>query len=321
MASHERDVGTCRGRARERPVNDATARPRTRQGSDRLLRYGAMEAAFFDLDKTIIAKSSVLAFGGRSIAKASSRSARSRAAIYAQIVYMLVGADEEKMESMREAMLAAHEGLGPAARRARSCARRSRQVITPIIYAEALDLIEEHNAAGRKTVIISSSPFEVVAADRRVPRRRRRHRDPRPDRRRRPLHGRARVLRVRAAQGRPRSARWPMPKASTSRRRTRTSDSITDLPMLEAVGNPGRREPRPRARARAHAIATGRCVTFVRPVRLRDRVPVPPKGPTIAAGSALAAVGTGAVVYLWLRRRSEVAPPTPNRAVRRCGPS
>ena len=45
-------------------------------------------------------------------------------------------------------------------------------------------------------------------------------------------------------------------------------------------------------------------MTFQRPVRLRDRVPVPPKGPTIAAGSALAAVGAGAALYLWLRRRT-----------------
>ena len=38
------------------------------------------------------------------------------------------------------------------------------QVITPVIYAEALDLIEEHKRAGRKTVIISSSPIETVEA-------------------------------------------------------------------------------------------------------------------------------------------------------------
>ena len=40
------------------------------------------------------------------------------------------------------------------------------EVLTPIIYAEALELIEEHKAAGRKTVIISSSPIETVAAAR-----------------------------------------------------------------------------------------------------------------------------------------------------------
>ena len=43
---------------------------------------------------------------------------------------------------------------------------------------------------------------------------------------------------------------------------------------------------------------------FQHPVRLRDRVPVPPKGPTLAAGSAAAAVGTGIALYVWLRRRA-----------------
>src|SRR4029077_17320599 len=84
------------------------------------------------------------------------------------------------------------------------------------------------------------------------------------------------------------------------------SDSITDLPMLELVGNPVAVNP-DRELARVARDRDWETITFERPVRLRDRVPVPPKGPTIAAGSALAAVGAGAVVYLWLRRRGEVA--------------
>src|SRR6266496_5563848 len=35
-------------------------------------------------------------------------------------------------------------------------------VIEPIIYAEALELFDEHHAAGRKVVIVSSAPMEVV---------------------------------------------------------------------------------------------------------------------------------------------------------------
>src|SRR6266576_314561 len=42
---------------------------------------------------------------------------------------------------------------------------------------------------------------------------------------------------------------------------------------------------------------------FQRPVRLRDRVPVPPKGPTIAAGSVAVAIGSALVLYMWLRKR------------------
>jgi phosphoserine phosphatase len=84
------------------------------------------------------------------------------------------------------------------------------------------------------------------------------------------------------------------------------SDSITDLPMLDLVGNPVAVNP-DRELARVARDREWETITFERPVRLRDRVPVPPKGPTIAAGSALAAVGAGAVLYLWLRRRGEVA--------------
>src|ERR671919_622288 len=59
-------------------------------------------AAFFDLDKTIIAKSSTLAFsrsfyqGGLINRRAVLRSA------YAQFVYLVGGADHDQMERMRE---------------------------------------------------------------------------------------------------------------------------------------------------------------------------------------------------------------------------
>ena len=59
-------------------------------------------AAFFDLDKTIIAKSSTLAFskpfqaGGLISRRAVLRSA------YAQFVYLVGGADHDQMEKMRE---------------------------------------------------------------------------------------------------------------------------------------------------------------------------------------------------------------------------
>ena len=58
-------------------------------------------AAFFDLDKTIIAKSSMLAFGkpfyqsGLLNRRAVLRSA------YAQFVFALAGADDDQMERMR----------------------------------------------------------------------------------------------------------------------------------------------------------------------------------------------------------------------------
>ena len=83
------------------------------------------------------------------------------------------------------------------------------------------------------------------------------------------------------------------------------SDSITDLPMLELVGQPVAVNP-DKELARVARDRDWETRTFTHPIRLRDRVPVPPRGPTIAAGGALA-VGTGVAVYIWLRRRAEAA--------------
>ncbi len=61
-------------------------------------------AAFFDLDKTIIAKSSTLAFSREFQAGGLiSRGAVLRSA-YAQFVYLVGGADHDQMEKMRQFM-------------------------------------------------------------------------------------------------------------------------------------------------------------------------------------------------------------------------
>src|SRR5262249_53938583 len=84
------------------------------------------------------------------------------------------------------------------------------------------------------------------------------------------------------------------------------SDSITDLPMLELVGHPvvvnGDKELERVAHERDWEIRN-----FERPVRLRDRMPVPPAGPTLAVGSALAAAGAGVGVWWWPPPRTQPA--------------
>lgn len=264
-----------------------------------------MEAAFFDLDKTIIAKSSVMAFGGPFYREGLISKRTIVRGVYAQIVYMLVGADDEKMERMREAMLVLTRGWDQA--RVKNIVRETlEEVLSPIIYAEALELIDEHRAAGRKTVIISSSPVETVE----------------------PLGeylGVDDVIATRAAldsEGRYTGTldfyAYGAHKAEAIREMAVAeridlaasyaySDSITDLPMLELVGHPIVVNP-DRDLMRVAREREWEVRRFTRPVRLRDRVPVPPRGPTIAAGSALAAAGAGAALYVWLRRRIEAAP-------------
>src|SRR5260370_36451037 len=69
------------------------------------LTWAIVEAAFFDLDKTVIAKSSVLAFGRPFYREGLLSRAAIVKSAYAQVVFMLVGADEGKMEKLRVAML------------------------------------------------------------------------------------------------------------------------------------------------------------------------------------------------------------------------
>jgi hypothetical protein len=95
------------------------------------------------------------------------------------------------------------------------------------------------------------------------------------------------------------------------------SDSYTDAPMLEVVGHPVAVNP-DRVLLKLAREREWEVRTFAHPVRLRDRVPVPPAGPT-AAGGAVVAAAAAAFVWWRLSRRP---PPSPSRwqtATRRAG--
>ncbi len=258
-------------------------------------------AAFFDLDKTIIAKSSVLAFGKFFYREGLlSRRAIVRSA-YAQVLYMLVGADESKMEEVREAMLAITRGWNQE--HVASIVRETLdEVVTPIIYAEAVELIDEHKANGRKVVIVSSSPYEVVqplarylGADDAIATRAKLDADGN-------YTGELSFYAYgphKATAIREMAARDGIDLAESYA----YSDSITDVPLLEAVGHPVVVNPdRDLARyAREHEWEIRQ---FRRQVRLRDRMPMPPPAPTIALSSVVVVVGVGAAAWWWWRSRS-----------------
>jgi HAD superfamily hydrolase (TIGR01490 family) len=178
------------------------------------------------------------------------------------------------------------------------------EVIEPIIYDEALDLIREHQAAGRKVFIVSASPEEIVrplaqylAVDDVIATR------PRVDQ-----HGRYSgevefysygpfkvdaMEKAAARDGIDLAASWAY------------SDSATDLPMLEAVGHPVVVNP-DRALARAAAERGWEVATFTQTVRLRERSSMPSPAQAAVVSGGLAAIVAGVVVFLWLRR----PPPT-----------
>ena len=146
---------------------------------------------------------------------------------------MLVGADEAKMEKLREAMLALIQAAGTSSTSPTSCARRSTRSSTPIIFAEALELFDEHHAAGRHVVIVSSAPVEVVEPLGEFLGVDEVDRAPGP-RSTTTATTRASSSSTRTARTRPtRSARSRRARASTSSASYAYSDSITDLPMLE----------------------------------------------------------------------------------------
>jgi HAD superfamily hydrolase (TIGR01490 family) len=118
-------------------------------------------AAFFDLDKTVIAKSSALAFG-RPFYRDGLISRRDVVkAAYAQLMFRLGGADDQTMARIRDYLAELCKGW--QVEQVRQLVNETlRELIQPYVYAEAAVLIEEHQAAGRDVVLVSASGDEIV---------------------------------------------------------------------------------------------------------------------------------------------------------------
>jgi HAD superfamily hydrolase (TIGR01490 family) len=262
-------------------------------------RASGRPAAFFDLDKTIIAKSSTLAFskpfqaGGLISRRAVLRSA------YAQFVYHVGGADHDQMEKMRQFLSAMCAGWDVQTVRD-IVAETLHNVVDPLVYDEALSLIEEHHFAGRDVIIVSASGSEVVE----------------------PIGELLGADGVVATQMEVLDGRYTggidyyvygENKASALEhlaernhydlsRSYAYSDSITDVHMLEVVGHPYAvnpdRELRRQAQARGWPV-----LVFTKPVALRSRMRLPTSKPTLAALALGTAAAVGGAVYVAARRK------------------
>ncbi|WP_086706467.1 HAD family hydrolase [Streptomyces antimycoticus] len=260
-------------------------------------------AAFFDLDKTVIAKSSAFTFsksfyqGGLINRRAVLRTA------YAQFVFLAGGADHEQMERMRAYLSALCRGWNVQQVK-EIVAETLHDLIDPIIYDEAASLIEEHHTAGRDVVIVSTSGAEVV--------------EPIGE-----LLGADRVVATRLVvedgvfTGEVEYYAYGPTKAEAIAELAESegydlsrcyaySDSATDLPMLEAVGHPHAVNP-DRALRREAAARGWPVLSFNRPVRLKQRRPslsMPPR-PVLAVAAAVgAAAATAGLVWYTNRRRA-----------------
>lgn len=221
-------------------------------------------------------------------------------AVYGQLVYLHLGASEDRLERIRESVLKLTKGWSQERIR-EVVAEALEQIVEPIIYAEAADLIEQHKEDGRMVVIVSASPEEIVA----------------------PLGrylGADRVIASRAAldeAGRYTGAMefyaYGEFKAEAMRELASRegidlassyayTDSYTDLPMLEAVGHPVAVNPdRVLSRfAREHDYEIAR---FTQPVRLREwvrgRISAVPQRPALAISVGAITLSVAAAGFGW----------------------
>ena len=277
---------------------------------------GRRAAAFFDLDKTVVAKSSTLAFGRPLYREGLISPSVVLKTAYAQLAYQLLGANEQRMEKSRVALLELTKGW-EAERVQRLVRETLQQVIDPLIYQEALDLFEQHRRAGRDLYLVSSSGVEVV----------------------KPLAeylGVPYVIATRAgldADGRYDGTldfyAYGENKAVAIRAEAEErgldlsasyaySDSATDVPMLEAVGNPVAVNPDKELRA----IAKGRgweTRDFVRPVAVRSRLSGVPRPPAevVAGAGALGVIAVAGFIYYQRRQEAAAAAAAAHRPLSR----
>jgi HAD superfamily hydrolase (TIGR01490 family) len=259
----------------------------------------ARTAAFFDLDKTIMAKSSALAFSKPFF----SQGLLTRRAVlknsYAQFLYLLSGADHDQMDRIRTHLT--NMCAGWDVEQVKSIVSETlHDIVTPLVFAEAADLIAAHKLCGRDVVVVSASGEEIVAPIARALGA---------------THAMATRMVVEGGkytgevafycygEGKVQAIRelaaregYPLEHCYAY------SDSITDLPMLDAVGHPSVVNPdrglRKEANERGWPV-----LAFSRPVSLRDRIPAPSSAAiATTAAVGITALAAGAVTYSLLRR-------------------
>jgi len=112
-------------------------------------RPGTHAAAFFDLDKTIIATSSTTAFAKPFLSGGLITRGDVLRTAYAQFLYLVGGADADQTERMRSHLSALAAGWD-VAQVTQIVNETLHEYIDPVVYAEALALIAEHHEAGRE---------------------------------------------------------------------------------------------------------------------------------------------------------------------------
>jgi HAD superfamily hydrolase (TIGR01490 family) len=256
-------------------------------------------AAFFDLDKTVIAKSSTLAFSKPFFDQGLINRRAVLKSTYAQFLFLMSGADHEQMDRMRSYV--ANMCTGWDVEQVKSIVGETlHDIVDPLVFAEAAELIADHKLCGRDVVVVSASGEEIVAPIARA-------------------LGATHAMATRMVvedgrytgeiafycygEGKVEAIRQLAAREGYALEHCYAySDSITDVPMLETVGHPTVVNPDRALRKEA----SGRgwpMLTFSKPVSLRDRISAP-SGAAVATTAAVgvSALAAGALTYSLLRR-------------------
>ncbi|MDT5126669.1 MAG: hypothetical protein QOH54_2313 [Mycobacterium sp.] len=257
-------------------------------------------AAFFDLDKTVIAKSSTLAFSRPFFDQGLINRQTVLKSAYAQFLFLMSGADHEQMDRMRSYITNMCTGWN--VEQVKSIVGETlHEIVDPLVFAEAANLIADHKLCGRDVVVVSASGEEIVAPIARALGA---------------THAMATRMVVEDGKytgevafycfgaGKVEAIQELAAREGYALEHCYAySDSITDLPMLESVGHPT--VVNPDRALRKESVARGWPVlTFSRPVSLRDRLPAAPSGAAVATTVAVgaSALAAGALTYSLLRR-------------------
>lgn len=120
-------------------------------------------AAFFDLDRTLLRRSSALALAGSFRERGIiSRTQLARAAAW-QLLFVLRGASHNAVQRAAEEGMVVLRGHTPDELRA-LVAEAMEPVLRPLMYAEPLHLVEQHRARGEPVYIVSATLQEIVDA-------------------------------------------------------------------------------------------------------------------------------------------------------------
>jgi HAD superfamily hydrolase (TIGR01490 family) len=256
-------------------------------------------AAFFDLDKTVIAKSSTLAFSRPFFRNGLINRRAVLKGAYAQFVFATSGADAEQVERLRAHLAALCTGWDVAQVRA-IVEETLHDIVDPLVYAEATELVAEHKAQGRDVVIVSASGAEVVA----------------------PIaemvgatHSIGTLMVAAAGRytGEIEFYCYGENKATAIKELAAErgydlaachaySDSITDLPMLDAVGHPTVVNPDKGLRALA-AERGWPVLRFSKPVSLRSRFSAHSGTAVAVTAIGLGAIATAGATWYGIHRR------------------